>query len=92
MAACAAEAVAAEAATAAAVAEAAAGDDGDVMVITWPDGTIHRMPRGSTVRDLCAKASLEGASVCVNNNMVPYRTPLHDGDLVILPFRSSTLL
>lgn len=70
---------------AAAAAEAEATGD-DVMVITWPDGTIHRMPRGSTVRDLCAKASLEGASVCVNNNMVPYRTPLHDGDLVILPF------
>jgi hypothetical protein len=60
----------ADAADAAEAAEEAEGK-GDVMVITWPDGTIHRMPRGSTVRDLCARgATLEAASVCVNNHMV----------------------
>jgi molybdopterin converting factor small subunit len=66
------------------------------MVITWPDGKIHRLPFGSTVRDLALASSARSSDrerdteqkpldvLNVNNQMVPCATPLQDGDLVII--------
>jgi len=56
----------------------------DVMVITWPDGKIHRLPSGSTVKDLCKPEVRASDRLNVNNQMVSAGTRLKDGDLVII--------
>ncbi|KAK3276560.1 hypothetical protein CYMTET_15372 [Cymbomonas tetramitiformis] len=56
------------------------GDWHSVTVITWPDGEIHRLPRGASAGDVFLSSTEE---VNVNNQIVPRDTKLKDGDLII---------
>ena len=56
----------------------------EVMCIVWPMGRTLRLPSGSTAGDVAAKFMFTKEFVNVNNALVPSRTPLHDGDIVII--------
>jgi len=54
----------------------------EVLVISWPDGDIMRMPAGSTAADLARRMGMDGEIVFVNHQPALPHTKLRDGDLV----------
>jgi hypothetical protein len=54
----------------------------EVLVISWPDGEIRRMPAGSTAADLARRMGVDGEIVFVNHQPALPHTKLRDGDLV----------
>ena len=54
---------------------------GEILVMTWPDGRLRRLPRGSTAGSLVAVKGLS-ARVSVNGVVVSAGALLRDGDIV----------
>lgn len=54
----------------------------EVLVISWPDGDIMRMPAGSTAADLARRMGMDGEIVFINHQAALPHTKLRDGDLV----------
>ena len=61
----------------------------DVMVLVWPSGQILRVPRGTSAGAVARREGGGGARrrstvVNVNNRFVSEKTPLQDGDYLVL--------
>lgn len=57
---------------------------GEVIVMTWPDGKVRRLPRGTTAGSVHNIYKQPSARVCVNNQTVPAGAVLQDGDIVMI--------